>query len=365
MSMSFSLFALWTWNILEVGSGRNFNWENSKHLILTRMKQIGCRLTITRPSDEGLVDQKVALIKIKCCRNPRKAGLSLEGGKINTFEYKLRCNEHAQISGNDFKIPKCLAYLNLLLHLLLHFHNRGPSGLLSWSHKSQRYWLAVAFAFWSCDQSAAAWLVCRMEAGTRVTAAASSAAGDLRSAALACSQHAALRVKLCTSVPRQFTFTSNSFFWFDFGSCLSYLDVILIMKCFLWINSSNFSFKWTHSPRFVPSALCFLPWITSSRSFRLNGRQVYPDNSASEYEHADRNRGGKRETSSWIFFRKAISSCSVSMRLSRSSRARVAASTSCNSSLSWLETDQVVWCFDVSEVKPVTVFGVSNSMFLF
>lgn len=43
-------------------------------------------------------------------------------------------------------------------------------------------------------------------------------------------------------------------------------------------------------------------------------------------------RSGEREerTSSWIFFRKAISSCSVSMRLSRSRRASVAASTSCH-----------------------------------
>lgn len=39
----------------------------------------------------------------------------------------------------------------------------------------------------------------------------------------------------------------------------------------------------------------------------------------------------EKRTSSWIFLRKAISSCSVSMRLSRSRRARVAASTSCNS----------------------------------
>lgn len=49
----------------------------------------------------------------------------------------------------------------------------------------------------------------------------------------------------------------------------------------------------------------------------------------------DRHVKKKEErTSSWIFFRKAISSCSVSMRLSRSRRASVAASTSCNSLVS-------------------------------
>lgn len=44
----------------------------------------------------------------------------------------------------------------------------------------------------------------------------------------------------------------------------------------------------------------------------------------------DRREEREERTSSWIFFRKAISSCSVSMRLSRSRRASVAASTSCH-----------------------------------
>lgn len=48
-------------------------------------------------------------------------------------------------------------------------------------------------------------------------------------------------------------------------------------------------------------------------------------------------------TSSWIFLRKAISSCRVSIRLSRSKRARVAASTSCFcGSYSW------IWILDLT-----------------
>lgn len=50
-----------------------------------------------------------------------------------------------------------------------------------------------------------------------------------------------------------------------------------------------------------------------------------------EEEEEDKEEENENRTSSWIFFRKAISSCSVSMRLSRSKRASVAASTSCHS----------------------------------
>ncbi|KAF3857061.1 hypothetical protein F7725_008920 [Dissostichus mawsoni] len=51
------------------------------------------------------------------------------------------------------------------------------------------------------------------------------------------------------------------------------------------------------------------------------------------YENKCVKQSSQKKTSSWILFRKAISSCSVSMRLSRSRRARVAASTSCNRSV--------------------------------
>lgn len=67
-------------------------------------------------------------------------------------------------------------------------------------------------------------------------------------------------------------------------------------------------------------------------------------------EQRDTNEKRKKErerTSSWIFFRKAISSCSVSMRLSRSRRARVAASTSCSGLVNQQKTSRA----NVHEVK--------------
>ena len=49
-------------------------------LILTRMRQGGCKLTITGPSDEGLGDQKVALNQIK--------------SKGSRFIFKRKENQH-------------------------------------------------------------------------------------------------------------------------------------------------------------------------------------------------------------------------------------------------------------------------------